>query len=71
MKKIKLTLVIAIMTIVSVNAQTTFGVKAGANFSSFGEYIREPGELIQIEEENGRTSIHFGAVAEIQIRFSG
>ena len=63
MKKIKLTLFIAIMTIVSVNAQTTFGVKAGANFSSFA-YSDSYGES---QYEKARTSIHFGAVAEIQI----
>jgi len=63
MKKIKLTLVIAIMTIVSVNAQTTFGVKAGANFSSFA-YSDSYGED---DDEKARTSMHFGAVAEIQI----
>ena len=63
MKKINLTLIIAIITIVSVNAQTTFGVKAGANFSSFA-YSDSYGED---NSEKGRTSIHFGAVAEVQI----
>ena len=63
MKKINLTLVIAIITILSVNAQTTFGVKAGANFSSFA-YSDSYGED---DDEKARTSMHFGAVAEIQI----
>ena len=63
MKKINLTLIVAIMTVVNVNAQTTFGVKAGANFSSL-LYSFPLGENIY---EKGRTSLHFGAVAEIQI----
>jgi len=61
MKKINLTLIIAIITIVNVNAQTTFGVKAGVNFSSLtlsDSYY---------EDFKARTSMHFGAVAEIQI----
>jgi hypothetical protein len=64
MKKINLTLIIAIITILSVNAQTTFGVKAGVNFASFSYTA----DYIPFEEaEKGRTSLHFGVVAEIQI----
>jgi long-subunit fatty acid transport protein len=59
MKKVLLFFVTAIIGIAIVNAQVTFGAKAGVNFSDI------TGE--RVDSFDGRTSFHFGVVAEIEI----
>jgi len=58
MKKIILTTLIAVLAMVSVNAQATFGIKAGVNFASI---LNE-----NISGVKGRTSFNAGIVAEIE-----
>jgi len=58
MKKIMLTALIAVITMVSVNAQN-FGAKAGVNFA----YIS--GDLT--DDLDSRTSLHIGVMAEFEI----
>jgi len=58
MKKIMLTALIAVITMVSVSAQN-FGAKAGVNFASLN------GD--DAEDFDGRTSFHIGAVVEFEI----
>ncbi|WP_299124744.1 porin family protein [uncultured Winogradskyella sp.] len=59
MKKVLLFFVSAIFGIAVVNAQVTFGAKAGVNLSDI------TGEMV--DSFDGRTSLFFGAVAEIEI----
>ena len=58
MKKIILTTLIAVLAIVSVSAQATFGIKGGVNFASI---LNE-----NIAGVKGRTSFHAGIVTEIE-----
>ncbi|WP_400080091.1 porin family protein [Winogradskyella sp. R77965] len=59
MKKVLLFFVTAFFGIAVVNAQVSFGAKAGVNLSDIS------GEIV--DSFDGRTSLFFGAVAEIQI----
>jgi Outer membrane protein beta-barrel domain len=59
MKKVLLFFVTAMFGIAIINAQIAFGAKAGVNFSDI------TGE--NVDSFDGRTSFHFGAVAEIEI----
>lgn len=59
MKKVLLFFVTTMFGIASVNAQIAFGAKAGVNFSDI------TGE--NVDSFDGRTSFHFGVVAEIEI----
>jgi len=59
MKKVLLFFVTTIFGFALVNAQVTFGAKAGVNFSDI------TGE--KVDSFEGLTSFHVGAVAEIQI----
>ena len=57
MNKIILTVFIAVITVVTVNAQASYGLKAGVNFSSIrGDYT---------DDISGRTSFVGGFYAEI------
>jgi len=58
MKKIILTTLIAVLAMVSVSAQATFGIKGGVNFASI---LNE-----NIAGVKGRTSFNAGIVAEIE-----
>ncbi|MBL4745475.1 MAG: PorT family protein [Flavobacteriaceae bacterium] len=58
MKKVFLTAVVAVMTVVSMNAQTSFGVKAGVNFADIkGDF----------ENNSSLTSFHIGGVVEFKL----
>lgn len=59
MKKLFLIFVLNLFGIALVQAQVMFGARAGVNFSDI------TGE--RVDSFDGRTSFHFGAVAEIQI----
>ena len=59
MKKLVLTTVLAIFTVVSLSAQTSFGVKAGVNFSSIN------GD--EADSFDGRTGFHVGGVVDISV----
>ena len=58
MKKIILTTAIALVAILSTNAQTSYGVKGGVNFASI---LNE-----NINGLSGRTSFNIGAMGEIE-----
>jgi hypothetical protein len=59
MKKVLLFFVTAMFGIPIINAQIAFGAKAGVNFSDITDE--------KVDSFDGRTSFHFGAVAEIEI----
>lgn len=59
MKKVLLFLVLGMFGMASVNSQIKFGAKAGVNFADI------TGK--NVDSFDGRTSFHFGAVAEIEI----
>lgn len=58
MKKIILAVFVTVLTVVSVNAQAEFGIKAGVNFASI---LNE-----NISGVKGRTSFNVGFVAEVE-----
>lgn len=62
MKKIILLISIALLTITSINAQASFGIKAGVNFASI---LNE-----NISGVKGRTSFNVGFVTEIETSYS-
>lgn len=59
MKKIMFIALVAFLSTTAVNAQTTFGVKAGVNFANLS------GD--DVEEADSRTSFHLGLIAEIML----
>ena len=59
MKKLMLTAIIAVIAMVSVNAQSDFGVKAGVNLATIS------GD--DVGNVDGRTSFHIGGVVEFKI----
>ena len=62
MKKIILSVVIVLLTITSINAQATVGIKGGVNFASI---LNE-----NINGVKGRTSFNVGLVAEVETSYS-
>lgn len=62
MKKIILTVSVALLTIVGVSAQASFGIKSGVNFASI---LNE-----NINGVKGRTSFNVGIVGEVKTSYS-
>lgn len=58
MKKILLSLVAVVMVIAGANAQTSFGVKAGANLANVGG---------DVEDTNMKVGFHIGGVANFKL----
>jgi hypothetical protein len=52
-------------SVVSVNAQFRFGVKAGGNFSNL--YTNDKGNGLNSDQYNGRFSYHFGGMLEYSL----
>ncbi len=64
MKKLVL-LSIILLSVISVNAQIRFGVKAGGNFSNL--YTNERSQGLNSDQYKGRFSYHFGAMMEYSL----
>ncbi|MBL4745473.1 MAG: PorT family protein [Flavobacteriaceae bacterium] len=58
MKKIFLTAMVAVLSVVSIHAQASFGVKAGVNLSNFTG---------DVEDNSSLTGFHIGGVVEIKL----